>query len=512
MRKIKEVLRLKWELGLAARQIARSLSTSHSTVLDMLGRAKEADLSWPIPDLDDAALEAKLYPHGPELPKNRPEPDLAYIHKQLQRKGVTLQLLWLEYKQAHPDGVQYTQFTQRYRNWQSKLDVVLRHNHRAGEQMQVDFAGPTVTVVVNRQTGETQEAYIFVAALPASNYTFAKAVWSQDLRSWITCHCDAFEFMGGVTETVVPDNPKAGVKRPCRYEPDLNPTYQEMATHYGTVIIPARPYKPRDKAKVENAVQVVERWILAPLRNRTFFSLSELNGAINERLEDLNNKPFQKLEGSRRTLYESLDKPALRPLPPHRFEYAEWRKAKANIDYHVEVDHNYYSVPYQLVHQNVDIRLTATTVEILHEGKRVASHPRATGRGGYITQVQHRPASHQKQLEWTPSRLVGWAESIGPQTATLVKTLLEHKPHPEQGYRSCLGIMRLGKQYGPQRVEAGANRAVMSRACSYQSLKSILEKNLDKAPLASTEPAAPTPTHQNLRGPSYYAEEGGTPC
>ena len=451
-------------------------------------------------------MEAKLYPSGPELPKNRPEPDLAYIHSQLQRKGVTLQLLWLEYKQAHPDGLQYTQFTQRY------LDVVLRHHHRAGEQMQVDFVGPTIPVVVNRKTGEIREAQVFVAVLPASNYTFAKAMWSQDLPSWISGHCDAFEFFTGVPETVVPDNLKAGVKRPCRYEPDLNPTYHEMATHYGTVIIPARPRKPRDKGKVENAVQVVERWILAPIRNRTFFSLSELNEAVRELLDALNNKPFQKLDGSRRTLFESLDKPALRPLPPRRFEYAEWRKAKVNIDYHVEVDHNYYSVPYQLVHQAVDVRLTSTTVEMLHEGKRVASHPRATGRGGYITQVQHRPASHQKHLEWTPSRLVGWAESIGPQTALLVKTVLERKPHPEQGYRSCLGIMRLGKSYGSERMEAAATRAVASHACTYQSVKSILERNLDSAPLVSTEPSAPTPTHQNLRGPSYYAEEGNAPC
>ncbi|HYF94931.1 MAG TPA: IS21 family transposase [Symbiobacteriaceae bacterium] len=373
MRKIKEVLRLKWELGLAARQIAHSLSVSHSTVLGMLRRAEEAGLSWPIPDLDDAALEAKLYPHGPELPKNRPEPDLAYIHKQLQRKGVTLQLPWLEYKQAHPGGVQYTQLTQRYRDWQSKLDVVLRHHHRAGERIQVDFAGPTIPVVVNRETGETREASVFVSALSASNYTFAKAVWSQDLRAWISCHCDMFEFIGGVPEMVVPDNPKAGVKRPCRYEPDLNPTYQEMATHYGTVIIPARPYKPRDKAKVENAVQVVERWILAPLRNRTFFSLSELNEAIRGLLDTLNNKRFQKLDGSRRTLYESLDKPALRPLPPHRFEYAEWRKAKVNIDYHVEVDHNYYEVDPALAGRKATLRydpFDLSQIQIWLDGQR----------------------------------------------------------------------------------------------------------------------------------------------
>lgn len=511
MRKIKEILRLKWETGLAARQIAHSLSISHSTVLDMLRRAERAGFTWPLPDLDDAALEAKLYPGNPDPKRKRPEPDMAYIHRELRRKGVTLQLLWLEYKQAHPDGLQYSQFCEHYRQWQGKLDVVLRQTYRAGEQMQVDFAGQTIPVV-DRKTGEVREAQIFVAVLPASNYTYAEAVWSQELRSWITAHCHAFEFFEGVPEIIVPDNLKSGVNRACRYEPDLNPTYQEMAAYYGAAVIPARPHKPKDKGKVENAVLVVERWILAALRNRTFFSLYELNQAIREALRALNDRPFQKLAGSRRTLYESLDKPALRPLPAHRYEYAEWRKAKVNIDYHVEVDHNYYSVPYQLAQASVDIRLTGSTVEIMHAGKRVASHPRAAGRGGYITQVQHRPASHQKHLEWTPSRLVGWAESVGPQTGKLVARLLAAKRHPEQGYRSCLGIMRLGKSYGSQRLEAAASRALACGACTYQSVKSILQSSLDQVPLEPAAADSATPTHQNLRGPGYYAKEGSQSC
>lgn len=367
MRKIREILRLKWEVGLSARQIARSLSISHSTVLDMLRRFECSGLSWPLPNIDDAELEAKLYPGNPQGLVERPLPDMAYIHRELARKGVTLQLLWWEYKQNHPDGLQYSQFCQRYRQWRSKLDVVLRQPHRAGEQMQVDFAGDTVPIH-DRETGEVWQAPIFVAVLPASNYTFAKAYPAQDLRSWIKAHCDALEFFGGVPEIIVPDNPKAGVTRACRYEPDLNPAYQEMAAHYGAAVIPARPRSPRDKAKVENAVLVVERWILAALRNHTFFSLHDANRAIREAVARLNDRPFQKLEGTRRSLYETLDKPALRPLPPQRYEFAEWRKAKVNLDYHVEVDRNYYSVPYPLVGETVDIRLTDGLVEILHRG------------------------------------------------------------------------------------------------------------------------------------------------
>jgi transposase len=511
MRKIREILRLKWESGMTARQIAQSLSISHSTVLDMLRRVEQSGLSWPLPDVDDATLEARLYPGNPKPAGKRPEPDMPYIHRELRRKGVTLQLLWEEYKRQNPDGLQYSQFCEHYRQWAGKLDVVLRQTHRAGERMDVDFAGQTVPVV-DRKTGEVREAQIFIATLTASNYTYAEAVWSQELPTWIMLHCRAFEFFGGVPATVVPDNLKSGVARACRYEPDVNPTYQEMAAYYGTVILPARPIKPRDKGKVESAVLVVERWILAVLRNRTFFSLSELNQAIVEELERLNNRPFQKLEGTRRTLYETLERPALKPLPATRYEFAQWRKAKVNIDYHVEVAHNFYSVPYQLVRQQVDVRFTATTVEILLAGKRVASHPRACGKGHYVTQNSHRPASHQKHLEWTPSRMVTWAESVGPKTAALVAGIFEAKPHPEQGYRSCLGIIRLARSYGVKRLEAAAARALSFGVCSYQSVKSILQRKLDQAPPDPPQTELPLPVHDNLRGPGYYAQGGGNRC
>ena len=511
MRQNKEILRLRHELHLSTRQIARSLNISHSTVGDLLRRAQAAGLTWPLPnELDDTALQAKLYPGNPAPTQARPEPDMEQVHRDLRRKGVTLQLLWAEYKRTYPDGYQYTQFCAHYHRWSGKLDLVLRQTYRAGEKMLVDFAGQTVPVVDPR-TGEVRQAYIFVAVLAASNYTYAESMWSQELGPWIGAHCRAFEFFGGVAAILVPDNLKAGVSRASRYDPEVNPTYAEMAAYYGAAVIPARPRKPRDKAKVEEAVQNVERWILAALRNRTFFSRDELDRAIAELLVELNNRPFQKLEGSRRSLFEKLDRPALKPLPPQRYELAEWKKASVNIDYHIQVEHNYYSVPYQLVQTEVDVRLTGATVEVLHAGKGVASHLRSYGKGQYITDPQHRPAAHQKHLEWTPSRIVRWADQAGPHTAQLVKAVMESRPHPEQGYRACLGIMRLGKRFTPERLEAAARRAVAIGACSLRSVQSILECGLDRIPPES-EPEAPAPatTHANVRGPEYYRQKEGS--
>jgi len=374
MRRVREILRLKYELGLTERGISRSLGIARSTVADHLGRARMAGLDWPLPaGMDDEALERLLFPPPPPSFVQRPQPDLPLIHRELRRKGVTLQLLWQEYKAGHPDGYQYTRFCDLYRKWSGKLDLPMRFDHKAGEKMFVDYAGQTVPVV-DRLTGEIREAEIFVAVLGASNYSFAEATWTQSLPDWIGSHVRAFEYFGGVTEIVTPDNPKVGVTRPCRYEPDINPTYQDLASHYGVAIIPARVGKPKDKAKVEAGVLLVERWILARLRNHTFFSLAELNEAIGELLEDLNDRPFRKLPGTRRRLYEELDRPALKPLPSSPFEYAEWVRPGVNIDYHVEIDGHYYSVPYRLVKERVDARITATTVEVFHKGKRVATH------------------------------------------------------------------------------------------------------------------------------------------
>lgn len=504
--KILDVLRLQAETDLSERSIARSLFISHGTVSNIIERAKAANLTWPLPpDLDDTALEAMLFPKTRGRPKKWNEPDWESIYRESKKKGVTLQLLWTEYKSQHPDGYQYSQFCERFRQWKKTLQLSLRQEHRAGEKLFIDYAGPTLPVV-DPETGEIRDAQLFVSTFGASNYTYVEAAWSQDLQSFIQAHVRAFQFFGGVPELLVPDNLKAGVHKADRYEPVLNRTYYEMAAHYGCAILPARPKKPKDKPKVENAVLLVERWIMAALRNRTFFSLHELNEAIWELLKRLNDKPFQKMEGSRSSLFQSVDKPALKPLPAVPYTFARWHKARVNIDYHIAVDHVLYSVPYTLVRQEVDVRMTESLVEVFHKGNRVASHRRAYRKGQVVTEPLHRPKAHQKHVEWTPSRLIAWGASIGTSTGKLVEGILVRRPHPEQGYRACLGILSLSKRYTAQRVEAAAARAVAIGAYSYQSVKSILEKGLDQLPLLETSTEPPTSPHENVRGPAYYQQ------
>jgi transposase len=507
MRKIKEVLRLHKEIGLSERQIAKSCDISRSTVKEYLHRAQRAGLNWPLPsDLDDAQLENLLFPLiQPIAPENRGMPPIDYLYQELKKKGVTLQLLWCEYKQANPQGYQYSQFCKRYQSWVDKLDICLRQVYRAGEKLFVDYAGQTIPVQ-NPLTGQTQEAYLFVATLGASHYTFAEASFSQDLPSWISSHIHAFEFFGGVAEILVPDNTKTAVTHPSRYEPELNPTYRDLAQYYGTVVIPTRVAKPKDKAKVESAVLLVERWILAALRNHTFFSLSELNQAIALKLGELNNRSFQKLSTTRKALFETLDKPALKPLPQKPYEYAEWKKARVNIDYHIEVDHHYYSVPYQLIKQQVDVRLTQTTVEVLFKNHRVASHARSYHKGKFTTSEQHLSKSHQAYLDWTPSRMIRWAAKHGPHTEQLITHILETKLHPHHGFRSCLGILRLAKSFSPERLEAACAFALQIKGYSYKSVESILKTGLDRKNLFLEQKEQPVEPiiHFNLRGKQYY--------
>jgi len=505
MRKIKEVLRLKWEGGLSHRQIAKSCALGRSTVAEYLRRAEEAGLCWPLPaGVAESTLERLLFsPTAAVAAPGRAVPQWVGVHQELKRKGVTLFLLWQEYKAAHPEGYHYSWFCQQYRSWAAKVDLVMRQEHRAGEKLFVDYAGQTVAVH-DPLSGGIRQAQIFVAVLGASSYTYAEATWSQELPDWIGAHVRAFTYFGGVPEIVVPDNLKGSVSRAHRYEPDLNPTYQEMAAHYGVAVVPARVRKPRDKAKVESGVLVVERWILACLRHHTFFTLAELNAAIRPLLQALNRRPFKKLPGSRQELFESLESPALKPLAATPYEYAQWKKARVNIDYHVDVEGHYYSVPYQLVHQQVDVRLSAQVVECFYKGHRVSSHRRSSHKGHHTTLPQHMPKAHRHYAEWTPERLVRWAQKSGPATAQVVNTILASRPHPQQGFRSCLGIMRLGKTYGEERLEAACQRALELDACAYKSLESILKHGLERHPLPPERVSPPYIPHCNIRGPQYY--------
>jgi transposase len=502
MRKIREILRLH-AAGHSQRVIAQSVRIGQSTVGDCLTRARLAGVSWPTA-LDDAAVERALYPPRPAVPSDsRGEPDWSEVHLELKRKAVTLFLLWEEYKARHPDGFQYSWFCKHYQAFAGKVDLVMRQHHRAGETTFVDYAGQTVPVV-DRNTGEARPAQIFVAALGASNYTYAEATWSQSLPDWIGSHQRAFTFFGGVTKTVVPDNLKTGITHPHRYEPDVNRTYAEMAAHYGVAVIPTRVAKPKDKAKVEAAVLVVERWILARLRHQTFFSLAALNQAIAELLPLLNERAFKKLPGSRQSLYQTLDRPVLSPLPATPYVFATWKKARVSIDYHIEVERRYYSVPYQLVKHEVEVRLAERTVEVFHRSRRVASHRRAATVGHYTTVNEHMPRPHREYAEWTPQRLVGWAQKTGPATGELIAHILTSRRHPQQGFRSCLGILRLGKSYGDQRLEAACRRALRIGAASYKSIESILKHKLDQQPLPDKQPESVKIVHGNLRGADYY--------
>ena len=507
MRTIKEILRLRWEARLSYQAIAVSVRKGQTTVRDYLLRAEAAGLSWPLPEgMDEEQLERLLFPPPLASSRQRPEPDWATIHQELRRKGVTLALLWQEYKAAHPDGYQHSRFCQLYQQWAGKLEPVLRQHYVAGEKLLVDYAGQTVPVV-DRHTGEVQQAQIFVAVLGASNFTYVEATRTQGLADWIGAHRRCFEFLGGVPALVIPDNIKSGVTSPCFYDPDLNRSYQKLAEHYGTAVVPARIRRPRDKAKAEAGVQGVERWLLARLRHRRFFSLGELNQALRELLVEYNRRPFQQLEGSRESLFHSLDRPALRPLPAHPYEYAQWKKARVNIDYHVEVDRHWYSVPHALIRQQVEVRLGDHTVEILHKGKRVASHPRSFAQGRHTTVLEHMPRHHREYVQWSPQRLVRWAEQTGEATAQLVEQMMAARAHPVQGYRACLGVLRLGKQHGAARLEAACTRALALGALSYQSIKSILTHGLENQPLPSAPIAHIPIRHAHIRGAHYYAQE-----
>jgi len=504
MRKITEVLRLKWTCGLSNRAVARSCRISHSTVSEYLERARQAGLRWPLPeDLDEDGLYRLLFPEKVQAAERLAKalPDWEQVRKELKKRSVTLRLLWEEYREDHPGGYGYSQYCELYRRYVKKLDPPMRQNHKAGEKLFVDYAGDTIPIT-DPETGEVWQAQIFVAVLGASNYTYAEAQASQELPNWIGGHVRALAYFGGVTQVIVPDNLKQGVRSPCWYDPDINQTYLEMAQYYGVAVIPTRVRKPRDKAKVEVAVQVVERWILARLRKRTFFSLAELNRAIRKLLQELNHRKMQHLDKSRRELFEELDQPALRPLPERPYEYATWKAARVNIDYHVVFEKHFYSVPHTLIHEEVRIRATERLVEIFHKSQRepVAIHPRNPKAGRYSTQRAHMPSKHQKAGEWSAERLVRWAGEIGPHTAQLIQAILSSRQHPEQAFRSCLGIMRLSGQYAQAQMESACQMAHDAHILNYRGVKAVL----DTLPALSDPETTPLPSHENIRGNSYY--------
>jgi transposase len=502
MRKIREVLRLKAD-GFSKRRIAASLGISATAAMECVQRARRAGLTWPLPeDLSDQALELRLYPPATINDEQRPLPSWAEIHRELKRPGVTLQLLWQEYREQHPSGYAYSRFCDLHREWERRLSPTMRQTHIAGEKMFVDYSG-TKLQLTDRTTGEVLTAELFVAVLGASNFTYAEATWTQSLPDWIGSHTRALNYFGGVTAVIVSDNLKSGITKACFYDPNVNRTYEEMARHYKTAIVPARPRKPKDKAAVEVGVQIALRWIIAKLRNRTFFSLAELNAAIRDCVEQINNRVTRHLGASRRSLFEQIERSALKKLPDTEYVFAQWKQCRAGIDYHVEIERHYYSVPYTLMRQELWASYSASTVEVFHRGKRVAAHRRGPSNRGHTTLPEHMPSSHRRYADWTPERIKREASEIGPNAGALVEVILREKRHPEQGFRSCLGIVRLVGRFPRERVEAACERALAIGTRSYTSVKSILDTKLDrKRPEKAAD--GPAIVHSNIRGPNFY--------
>ncbi len=511
MHHIEEILRLRHEGGRSQREIASGCGLAQSSVHQVLARAKAAGLGWPLPEgLDEPALHQRLYGRPPSLAGSRrwAEPDFEHLQQELKKhKHLTLQLLWEEYRGEQPGGYGYSRFCDLYRQWRKQQNLVMRQDHRAGEKLFVDYAGATVEVD-DAETGRTREAQVFVAVLGASSQTYAEASWSQELGSWIGSHVRAFEFYQGCPEILVPDNLRSGVTRACIYQPELNRAYREMARHYGVAVVPARPRKPKDKAKVESGVQLVERWILAALRHRRFTSLGELNEAIWELLGKLNSKPFRKRPESRASLFRTLDQPALRPLPTQRYEHAEWLVARVHPDYHVQVCKHFYSVPCQLVQEKVDVRLTLDGVEIFFQERRVAAHARGREDWDRTTVEQHQPRSHREQGKWTVERMRAWAARSGPGLGRLASAILDGSEYPQERYREVNGLIRLADKYGADRLETASLRALHYETVSYRDVKAILEAGADRLELEAGEEAAAAPAHENVRGPAYYESPG----
>jgi transposase len=506
MSKITEVLRQYYDLKCSYRQIGRSLNISVSTVSDYLARARLANIQWPLPaDTSEQALyDALFLPIKEPAPLTRPLPEWPYIHQELRKKAVTLKLLWREYRDANPTGLGYTQFYERYRAYRKTVSPIMHQIYKAGEKTFVDYSGMKMQWI-DVMTGELRDAEIFIGALGASQFIFAEATASQQMQDWVQSHIHMWEFFGGVSKVVVPDNLKAGVTKPHRYDPDINKNYQNLGEYYGFAIVPARVREPRDKSKVENAVGCVQRLVIAPLRNKQFKSLGEINQALREGVNKLNNQKLQKMDVSRRELFESIDKPALKPLPKDRYQYADWVKAKINIDYHFAFENHNYSVPHKHVGRAVEVRATGKTVECFYKGERIAIHERSYVRYGFSTTLEHMPANHAEHLTWTPDRITRWAQKIGDKTACFVSRMIQSRAFPEQAFRSCLGLLRLANRFSEERLEKACARALSAGMTRYQEVESILKNGLDSQPMVSNDADhASAEVHENIRGPGYY--------
>lgn len=507
MRHVREILRLSLDAGLSTRVVGERVGVGPTTVRDTLRRFGWSELTWPVPaEMTDADLEGRLYGVSGVKPGRRkqPEPEWSVVARELKRKHVTLQVLWEEYYAAHPDGYRYSRWCDLFRRWEGRLPLVMRQSHAGGEKMFVDYAGDTVPVVVNRRTGEKRDAHLFVAVLGGSSLSFACATWTEQFPDWIEGHNAAFRYFGGVAQLLVPDNAKVAVIKACHFDPMVNRGYTDMARHYGTAVLPARSRKPRDKAKVEACVGIVERWVLGRLRNRIFYSLAEVNAAIAECLADLNERRvLRQFDKTRRQLFEEIDAPNLKPLPAEPWVHAEWKRCRVGFDYHIALERHHYSVPWRFARREVEVRFTARTVEIFLDGERIAVHMRGSGNGRHTTIPEHMPSSHRRYREWTPAKIREEAVRIGPMLSLLVEKIIEDRPHPEQGYRSCLGIIGLAKRFGAERLEAAALRALEIQARNYPSVKSILEKGLDRIPAPKSPEREPI-LHTNIRGSGYY--------
>lgn len=503
MRKISEVLRQRYALNCSYRDIASSLNISISTISDYIARAKVANLHWPLPeDMTEETLFSLLFLPSKTDDKKRVQADWEQIHKERRKKGMTLRLLWREYREQHPDGLCYSQFCRYYENYAKTLNPVMHQCHKAGEKTFVDYAGMTMEWI-EPITGEIHSVQVFVGCLGASQFIFVEATATQQIPDWVTSHIHMFEYFGGVSEMLVPDNLKSGVTKAHRYDPDINPNYQQMSEHYGIAIVPARAAMPKDKAKVENAVGIVERQIMAPLRHRTFTSLTEINVALREGCEKLNHQSFQKMKTSRYELFQTLDKPALKPLPPTRYQYAAWKKAKVHMDYHIAFEDHFYSVPYQYCRQTIEIRATAKTVECFLKQQRIASHARSYKKYRYTTLVEHMPKAHQAQAQYSLNFIMDNAKKIGVKTTELIEKMLASRAFPQQAYRACYGLLRLENRYNAIRLENACAKSLVLGVTRYQQVDHMLKNKLEEVPLPENT-LTENLTHDNLRGPSYY--------